>query len=131
AALWTSAEGAWLYKRWDPPTKSLVTMENPPLTTNALLQILEELLQDVRTTDGLRRFHASRPLTQELANQAMDQEVCFSIQVALRGEAGQRMYQNFNKLCDKMVLKLLKSRLRPERSQRNGLAKMVEELLYG
>ena len=102
-------------------TKSLVTMENPPLTTNALLQ---ELLQDVRTTDGLRRFHASRPLTQ-------DQEVCFSIQVALRGEAGQRIYQNLNKLCGNMVLKLLKSRLRPDRSQRNGMAKMVEALLYG
>ena len=72
AALWTNAEGAWLYKRWDPQAKSLVTMENPPLTTNALLHTLEELLQDVRTTDGLRKFHASRPLTQELANQAME-----------------------------------------------------------
>ena len=131
AGLWTNAEGAWLYKRWDPQAKSLVTMETPPLTAAALLHTLEELLQDVRTTDGLRKFHASRPLTEELANQAMDQEVCFSIQVALRGEAGQRMYQNLNKLCDNMVLKLLKSRLRPERNQRNGMAKLVEELLYG
>ena len=41
AALWTNAEGAWLYKRWDPQAKSLVTMENPPLSTNALLHTLE------------------------------------------------------------------------------------------
>ena len=75
AALWTNAEGAWLYKRWDPQAKSLVTMETPPLTATALLHTLEELLQDVRTTDGLRKFHASRPLTQELANQAMDQDL--------------------------------------------------------
>ena len=85
----------------------------------------------MRTQEGLRKFHASRPLTQELANQVMDQEVCFSIQVALRGDVGQRMFQNLNKLCDNMVLKLLKSRMRPERNQRSGMAKLVEELLYG
>ena len=130
-ALWVNSDGAWLYKRWDPQAKALVDMEAPPLTTTVLLQTLEELLQDVRTQEGLRKFHASRPLTQELANQVMDQEVCFSIQVALRGDVGQRMFQNLNKLCDNMVLKLLKSRMRPERNQRSGMAKLVEELLYG
>ena len=46
-----------------------------PLFSIMMECILKELVARV-----LRKFRASRPLTQELANQAMDQEVCFSIQ---------------------------------------------------
>ena len=130
-AMWTNSEKAWLCKRWGPQSKTLVATDRAPLTATELLQTLEELLQNVRMSDGLRKFQASRPLTQELANQVMGQEVCFSVQVALRGEVGQRMHQNLSNLCDNMVLKLLKSRVRPERNQRSGMANLVEEMLYG
>ena len=101
------------------------------LLKTMLLQILEEQLQDVRVPEGLRKFQASRPLMQEVASQVMDHEVCFSTQVALRVEVGQRMHQNLNQLCDCVALKPLKSRLRPERNQRGGMAKLVEEMLCG
>ena len=78
-AQWINAEKAWLYKRWEPQSKTLVAMDKPPLTTT-LLQILAELMQDARVPEGLRR------LTQEMASQVMDHEVCFSVQVALRGD---------------------------------------------
>ena len=61
-ATWTNSEKAWLYKRWDPQSKTLVATDKAPLTTTELLQTLEELLQDVRMSDGLRKFQASRPL---------------------------------------------------------------------
>ena len=109
----------------------MVATECPPLTSAALIHILEELLQDIKEPDGLCKFQASRPLTQETANQVLDQEVCFSIQVALRGEVAGRLRKNLNILCDNMALKLLKSRLRPERNQRSGAAKLVEEMLFG
>ena len=76
-------------------------------------------------SDRLRNFKASKtPDTGAgKSSHSLDQEVCFSVQVALRGEVGQRMHQN---LCDNIVLKLLKSRIRPERNQRSGMAKLVE-----
>ena len=85
------------------------------------------MLADVQEPGVLHKFHASRPLQEDMAGD--NKEVCFTIQAALRGPKAERLFSHLQQLCDCMALRLLKSRLRQERRQSTGLAKVVEDLL--
>ncbi|CAE7541928.1 unnamed protein product, partial [Symbiodinium pilosum] len=68
-------------------------------------------------------------LAADMEQMAARKEVCFAIQTSLR-IAGERLRNNLMKLCDNMVFRLLRSRLRQESRRRHGMAKHLERLLY-
>ena len=125
---WCAETGDWLYKQWDPIKKELVDTEAAPLTLSALETIVKEIQTDIREPGNLHKFQASQPLSEDMEMMAEHREVCFTIQVSVRA-SGERLYRNLRKLCDNMVLKLLRSRLRQERRHRQGMAKYLDGLL--
>ena len=126
---WVDQQGLWLYKSWDPVKKALTTMAKDPLSI-ALDKIIAEIQADLQVPGALHRFHASQPLKADMETLTEHKEVCFTIQVALRGQAAERLHQNMVQLCDNSVLRLLRSRLRPERKHRHGVAKHLADLVY-
>ena len=111
---WVEQQRLWLYKSWDPVKKALTTMAKDPFSMPALDR---EIQADLQVPGALHRFHALQPLKADMEGDPHGaQGVCFTIQVALRGQAAERLHQNMVQLCDNSVLRLLRSRLRPERS---------------
>ena len=122
------SSGGWAYKQWDPTKKELVDTKEAPLTLTALETIVKEIQTDIREPGNLHKFQASQPLSEDMEMMAEHREVCFTIQVSVRASV-ERLYRNLRKLCDNMVLKLLRSRLRQERRHRQGAAKYLDGLL--
>ena len=116
--------------KWDPVKKALTTMAKDPRSMPALDKIIAEIQADLQVPGALHRFHASQPLKADMETLTEHKEVCFTIQVALRGQAAERLHQNMVQLCDNSVLRLLRSRLRPERKHRHGMAKHLADLVY-
>ena len=127
---WVDQHRLWMYKSWDPVKKALTTMAKDPLSMAALDKIITEIQADLQVPGALHRFHASQPLKADIETLTEHKEVCFTIQVALRGQAAERLHQNMVQLCDNSVLRLLRSRLRPERKHRHGMAKRLADLMY-
>ena len=125
---WCTDAGGWVYKQWDPIKKELVDTKEAPWTLTALETIVKEIQTDIREPGNLHKFQASQPLSEDMEMMAEHREVCFTIQVSVRA-TGERLYRNLRKLCDNMVLKLLRSRLRQERRHRQGAAKYLDGLL--
>ena len=122
---WLTDAGAWKYKTWDPAQKALVETGAAPLSTADLEATLADMQTLLQEPGVLRKFQASQPMETTTDHK----EVCFTVQVALREDKAGLLHQGLTKLGDNMVLKLLRSRLRPERTQRHGLAKHVSDLL--
>ena len=100
----------WVFKRWNPAQKTLVLTNTQPLPSQTLVSMLDTMLKDIQEPGALRKFHASRQLQEDMTGDKA--EVCFTIQVALRGAAAERLCASLVQLCDCMALRLLKSRLR-------------------
>ncbi|CAE6960767.1 pol, partial [Symbiodinium sp. CCMP2592] len=121
---WCTDQGEWNYKTWDPTQKELVATTREPMPTTAVESLLIEVLADIKEPGILHKFHATHTLHEDMDKAEDNKEVCFTIQVSLRN-AGERLHRNLTQLCDNMVLKLLRSRLRQERKRRHGLAKQL------
>ena len=70
------------------PGPTLVLMDAQPLPTQTLANMLDAMLQHIQEPGALRKFHASRQLQEDMTGHKA--EVCFAIQVALRGQAAER-----------------------------------------
>ena len=71
------------------PGPTLVLMDAQPLPTQTIANMLDAMLQDIQEPGALRKFHASRQLQEDMTGHKA--EVCFTIQVALRGQAAERL----------------------------------------
>ena len=126
---WMTEAGQRKYKAWDPAKKALVETGAAPLNMQDLDGILKTMSATLQEPGVLHKFQASQPMRADMETTTEHKEVCFTIQVALRGDKAEQLHQCLTKLGDSMALKLLRSRLRPERAQRHGLAKQVSDLL--
>ena len=108
----------WTHKEWNPAQKAQGAIDHGDKHVHVRLHA-----EGCSGTEVvLRKFHASRLLCEDMAGD--NNEVTFTHQVALRGPKVERLYSHLLQLCDCVALRLLKSRLRQERRQCTGLAKV-------
>ena len=71
----------------------------------------------------LLKFRATKDITQEVQAEVIP----FLITIGIRAEGAQKVFDGLRQLSGNGVMKLLGARLRPERGQRQPLAKQVEQ----
>ena len=77
-----AAENQWPFKQWSPTQKALIDSGKQPLNTDAIMSMLVSMLADVLEAGVLRKFHASRPLQEDMAGD--NKEVCFTMHGAAK-----------------------------------------------
>ena len=119
----------WVYTRWDPNTKKEVPQEGvEPLDQASLLNSLKILKQRVTVEGALHRFHATRALSETYSTES----VAFLLTTCHRNPdttVAEQLYIHFNRLCNCSATRLVGMRMRPERAQRQPLAKVLTERL--
>ena len=63
---WITQEGMWQFQKWCPDSRTLkVDTARTPLSTDAILQVLAEMMEAVVVAPVLHRFHSTRKITLE------------------------------------------------------------------
>ncbi|CAE7346734.1 unnamed protein product [Symbiodinium sp. CCMP2592] len=112
----------WHYFEWNPTDKKEFQSSTPPLPHNRVMEILEEVERFLPQQGVLLKFRATKDITQDTQAEV----VPFVITIGLRTEGAQKVFEGLRLLSGNAVMKLLGARLRPERGQRQPLAKQVE-----
>ena len=124
---WLVAEGqAWSYLKWDQEARILVADESrDSVPTGHAVEVLQDIMRCSMDSSAVTRFFPTRPLTPELKGEA----ITMILQFALRGESSGRLIQHMHTLSGLAITQLCASQLRPERSQRSGLAVAISKEL--
>ena len=124
---WLDEEGTgWRYLKWDQEAKILVPDEaRAVVAATQAVEILQDVLKCSMDSTAITRFFPTRPLTPELKGEA----ITMILQFALRGESSGRLIQHMHSLSGLAITQLCASQLRPERSQRSGLAVAISKKL--
>ena len=93
--------------------------------TGRAVEVLQDILRCSMDSSAVTRFFPTRPLTPELKGEA----ITMILQFALRGESSGRLIQHMHTLSGLAITQLCASQLRPERSQRSGLAVAISKEL--
>ena len=113
----------WHFFEWNPTEKKEFQAKTPPLAHTRVLEILEEMERFLPQPGVLLKFRATKDITQEVQVEVIP----FLITIGIRVEGAQKVFDGLRQLSGNGVMKLLGARLRPERGQRQPLAKQVEQ----
>ena len=113
----------WHFFEWNPTEKKEFQAKTPPLAHTRVLEILEEMERFLPQPGVLLKFRATKDITQEVQVEVIP----FLITIGIRAEGAQKVFDGLRQLSGNGVMKLLGARLRPERGQRQPLAKQVEQ----
>ena len=120
---WRAKDGdkiAWTYLRYDVEKKEEIQdPDRQHLDHQKAIEAVTTILQYVNE-DTLHRFHATRPMAATYEGE----NLCFLIQVSLRGLEAQKLHEALTTLVQSAVLNLMGARLKKERIHRarGGLA---------
>ena len=124
---WITADGQWQYQKWCADTRTLVVdSRRPPLTTQAILDILSEMMEDVLKDTLINRFHSTRKLTADSTG-----VVAMIMDVSLRKEMGGKMYWRLQTLQANTAWQILRIQYKPESLRRSPLAEQIQRMAYG
>ena len=124
---WITAEGHWLFQKWDPDTRTLIVDSNrPALTTQAILDTLSDMMEDVLKDTLINRFHSTRKLTADTTG-----VVAMIMDVSLRKELGGKLYWRLQTLQANTAWQTLGIQYKPESLHRSPLAAQVQRMAYG
>ena len=122
---WYTKEQTWVYQVWSPAQKQLqVDTSRKPLTTNDVLQLLSDMKKLV-TGDTVSRFHATRPLTDQMSGQVLTMVMDISFRKAESNE----LYNLLERLQGLAALQLCGVQYRREGFKRSPAAQRLLELL--
>ena len=123
---WITAEGHWLFQKWDPDTRALIVDNNrPALTTQAILDTLSDMMEDVLKDTLINRFHSTRKLTADTTG-----VVAMIMDVSLRKELGGKLYWRLQTLQANAAWQTLGIQYKPESLHRSPLAAQVQRMAY-
>ena len=122
---WYTKEQTWVYQVWSPAQKQLqVDTSRKPLTTNDVLQLLGDMKKLV-SGDTVSRFHATRPLTDQMSGQVLTMVMDISFRKAESNE----LYNLLERLQGLAALQLCGVEYRREGFKRSPAAQRLLELL--
>ena len=122
---WYTKEQTWVYQVWSPAQKQLqVDTSRKPLTTNDVLQLLTDMKKLV-SGDTVSRFHATRPLTDQMSGQVLTMVMDISFRKAESNE----LYDLLERLQGLAALQLCGVQYRREGFKRSPAAQRLLELL--
>ncbi|CAE7325604.1 DUR3 [Symbiodinium microadriaticum] len=117
----------WHYFEWNPKEKKEFQASTPPLSHSIIMATLDEMEQALPEQGVLLKFKSTKPITDDPQQDVLP----FLITVGLRNENAHKVFQGLCRLSGNAVMKVLGGRLRPERGQRQPLAKQVEDAYKG
>ena len=117
----------WHYFEWNPKEKREFQASTPPLSHSIIMATLDEMEQALPEYGVLLKFKSTKPITDDIPQDVLP----FLITVGLRSENAHKVFQGLRHLSGNAVMKVLGGRLRPERGQRQPLAKQVEDAYKG
>ena len=119
----TALDPVFHYYEWSPAEKKEIRSSAVPLPLTEVLGMLDTLEQYLTIPGVLTQFKATRQWSEVHRSEVMP----FLISLSLRHEEAHRCYRNFTRLSGNSAMKLLGTRLRPERGQRSNISRELED----
>ena len=116
---------AYVYMRWSQEAKAHEKDTADPLEHTEAVQMVTNMMTYTAFPDVVGRFHALRPLTQNLSSEVIP----FLVTLQNRSEASQEMYKLFRRLCRNAVTHLVGMTVRPSKLGRSPLAQQVDRMV--
>ena len=124
---WITQEGMWQLQKWCPDSRTLkVDTARSPLSTDAILQVLTEMMEAVVVAPVLHRFHSTRKITLETTG-----IVTMIMDVGQRKDQGGRIYLHLEALQACAVWQMLGVQLKRETLKRSPLVDKIQQLVSG
>ncbi|CAE7284503.1 unnamed protein product [Symbiodinium sp. CCMP2456] len=117
-------ESTYVYLRWSPEAKAHVKDQMDPFEHTVAVQLVERMMGFTAFPDVVGRFHALRPLTENLSSDVIP----FLLVLQNRSEASQEMYKMMRRLCRNAATHLVAMTIRPSKLGRSPLAQQVERM---
>ena len=122
---WMNAEKQWVYQKWSPEQKLLVTDQTRiPLQTEALVKSVTEL-KSLATAEIISAFFPSRPLTANMQGNM----VVLMLDVSFRKPAAHRFYDILEDLQGQAALQLCGIQLCKEGYKRSAAVQKLSDML--
>ncbi|OLQ03703.1 hypothetical protein AK812_SmicGene13293 [Symbiodinium microadriaticum] len=114
----------YLYMRWNPTTRAHEKDQADPLEHTDAVAMVSRMMTYTAFPDVVGRFHALRPLTENLQSDVIP----FVLVLQNRSEASHEMYKMMRRLCRNAVTHLVAMTARPAKLGRSQLAQSVDRL---
>ena len=114
----------YVYMKWNPNTKAHEKDMVEPLEHTEAVRMVAAMMTYTTFPDVVGRFHALRPMTQNLSS-----EVIPFLTLQNRSEASQEMYKCVRRLCRNAVTHLVGMTIRPSKLGRSPLAQQVDRMM--
>ena len=115
----------YVYMRWNQEAKAHEKDTMEPLEHTDAVRMVTTMMTYTAFPDVVGRFHALRPLTQNLSSEVIP----FLLTIQNRSEASQEMYKFFRRLCRNSVTHLVGMTIRPSKLGRSPLAQQVDRMM--
>ena len=124
---WITQEGMWQFQKWCPDSRTLkVDTARSPLSTDAILQVLAEMMEAVVVAPVLHRFHSTRKITLETTG-----IITMIMDVGQRKDQGGRIYLHLEALQACAVWQMLGVQLKRETLKRSPLVDKIQQMVSG
>ena len=114
----------YLYMRWNPTTRAHEKDQADPLEHTEAVAMVSRMMTYTAFPDVVGRFHALRPLTENLQSDVIP----FVLVLQNRSEASHEMYKMMRRLCRNAATHLVAMTARPAKLGRSQLAQSVDRL---
>ena len=122
---WCTKDKAWVYQVWSPAQQRLEIDETrKPLSTSAVLQLLSDM-KSLISGDTVSRFHATRPLAEQMSGQVLT----MVMDISFRKASANELYRKLEDLQGLAALQLCGVQFRKEGFKRSPAAQRLLELV--
>ena len=119
-----TATNSWNYLQWDPKEKTLKPVAREPLPSEEAAALIQKIHTLAAQTDLIHRFSALKPMPQD-STVTDSVAVPWRLDISLRGQAAQELYDALQKLTGSGLTQLIFVRIRPSTLQRSPLAQAI------
>ncbi|CAE7187205.1 Pol [Symbiodinium sp. CCMP2456] len=125
---WMTQAGAWNYRIWDHGAKALkVDPNRTALQHDEAIRLLTFLLKNLKG-EAIQRFAATKQLS--ILEQQGAQFATFQLEVSLRGQTAQELYETLEKLTGCTLMNLIGVSMKKDTLPCAPLAKKLGDMVY-
>ncbi|CAE7214910.1 unnamed protein product [Symbiodinium sp. CCMP2592] len=122
---WCTKDQMWVYQAWSPARQQLEVDESrAPIPTSSVIQLLTDM-KTLVSGDTVSRFHATRPLAEQMSGQVLT----MVMDVSFRKASANELYGELEKLQGLAALQLCGVQFRKEGFKRSPAAQRLLELM--
>ncbi|CAE7543503.1 unnamed protein product [Symbiodinium sp. CCMP2592] len=122
---WMTAEGKWVYQRWDPAGQVLVAdTDRAPMAHQDLVGLMGSMAEAVKKKDIIHRFNATHTVTADQVGTSK-----FLLEVGLRAPGVMDVWQGLEQMQNLSALQLCGMQLRRDGLSRSDLANDIQKML--